>query len=92
MVYLINRSGTNEYKVGLSKHPAKRLLQLQTGNAQKLILIEQWEGDRELEKRVHDKLRVSIEGRQDKIGRGEWFNIEKKWLNVILFEIRTKMV
>lgn len=90
MVYLIRRKGTNIYKVGFSKQPEKRLKTLQTGNAETLILIKQWQGDRELEKKIHDKLRPHISERQRKL-KGEWFYIEEQWLDVILFEIRTKM-
>jgi len=90
MVYLIHRDGTNIYKVGFSKNPEKRLKTLQTGNAEKLILIKQWYGDRDLEKIIHDKLRPDIIGRQQKL-KGEWFKISSEWVNVILFEIRTKM-
>ena len=37
-VYLIKTEGSN-YKIGTSKHPEKRLKQLQTGNQEKLELI-----------------------------------------------------
>ncbi len=92
MIYLIQRDGTHEFKLGYSKHPEKRLKQLQTGNAKKLILRKVWDGDRTLEKKIHDKLRVSIKDKQYKIGRGEWFWIDDNWLRVVLFEISTRMV
>ncbi len=38
-VYLFNVEGTNVYKIGNSKHPEKRLLQLQTGNHSKIKFI-----------------------------------------------------
>ena len=37
-VYLIKSEGSN-YKIGTSKHPEKRLRQLQTGNQEKLELV-----------------------------------------------------
>jgi len=92
MIYLIQRDGTHEFKLGYSKHPEKRLRELQTGNSGKLLLIKVWDGDRALEKKIHDKLRVSIKDKQDKIGRGEWFWIDDDWLRVVLFEITHRMV
>jgi hypothetical protein len=41
-VYLIKTEGSN-YKIGTSKHPEKRLEQLQTGNGEQLTLIHSFE-------------------------------------------------
>ena len=89
MVYIIKRD--NEYKVGYSKHPEKRLKQLQTGNGQRLELLKVYNGGKELERKIQDKLRSHIIGKQSNLV-GEWFKISDKWLNVILFEIDRKLV
>jgi len=38
-IYLINKEDTEEYKIGVSVDPIKRLKTLQTGNSKKLFLI-----------------------------------------------------
>ena len=39
-IYLIQSLENGYYKIGISKHPTKRLQQLQTGNASPLKLID----------------------------------------------------
>jgi predicted GIY-YIG superfamily endonuclease len=39
-IYLIQSLENSYYKIGLSKHPTKRIEELQTGNASILRLIE----------------------------------------------------
>ena len=92
MVYMINRSGSQLYKVGYSNNIQRRIKELQIANPERLVLIEQWDGGRELEKEIHDKLRVDIKGKQRKVNRGEWFWISPEWLNVVRFEINTRML
>lgn len=68
-VYLIKDRLTNAIKIGISKHPNKRLKQLQTGAVGKLELIHVIKCVKKpalyLEKRIHHWFR---ENRK----RGEW--------------------
>ena len=43
-VYLIRGNDSN-YKIGIAKNPKQRLKQLQTGNSDKLTLIETYESE-----------------------------------------------
>jgi len=44
-VYLIQSLENSSYKIGVSKHPNKRLLALQTGNSSELKLIETYQSE-----------------------------------------------
>ena len=68
-VYVIHAVGTSRVKVGYSADPEKRLLELQTGSPFPLSLVGRREGDRSLERAVHDRLR-------DHLQIGEWFDID----------------
>lgn len=82
-IYII----TNELgyiKVGVSKHPKKRVKQLQTGNEHQLSLVftEEFECERKhllhIEKEIHKQLRqMSIKC------IGEWFYLDKYKLDSI---------
>lgn len=71
MIYLANQVGTSNYKIGFSKNPQKRLKALQTGNSEKVVLIETWEGFRSDERDVHSLLELDEHRRKV----GEWFNL-----------------
>ncbi|HPC09485.1 MAG TPA: GIY-YIG nuclease family protein [archaeon] len=69
-IYLIQSLDDGFYKIGLSKHPNKRLNQLQTGNSLKLKLVEIYQSEfaNLIEKTLQRKysyLRME----------GEWFNL-----------------
>ena len=55
MIYII--SNGNEIKIGKSKHPKKRLKQLQTGCAKNLQLLKIYDVPDYYEKRIHHILR-----------------------------------
>jgi len=44
-VYLIQSLVNSNYKIGVSKHPNKRVAQLQTGNSSKLRLVEVYQSE-----------------------------------------------
>jgi len=44
-VYLIQSLEDSRYKIGVSKHPKKRIEQLQTGNSSKLKLVESYQSE-----------------------------------------------
>lgn len=71
-IYLINESGTDNYKIGLTKNQiSKRKSQLQTGNSNDLNLIKSFETKypARLEKLLHMRY-------ANKRGIGEWFILE----------------
>jgi len=75
-LYIIS-NGEGAIKVGLSKHPEKRVKQLQTGNENSLSLLfcEEFECSREkvfkIEKMVHKNLSMRCKKRV-----GEWFYLD----------------
>lgn len=76
-VYLILDADNNRVKIGHSRHPLKRLRQLQTGSSAKLILIGVIAAAIEVEKRLHDEM-------HEHHVHSEWFSGGEdavKWLN-----------
>lgn len=68
-LYFIQSSDTGMIKIGRSKHPEKRLKQLQTGSTYKLRLIAAFEGLGWREPGIHQDLK------QWRIRKnGEWFH------------------
>jgi len=69
-VYLIQALGTNHYKIGVSKHPTKRLAEEQTSNSLKLKLVRTFMSEHPflLEKALH---RVFSHVKRE----GEWYNL-----------------
>lgn len=53
MIYVILNSSKTFCKIGYSNNPNKRLVELQTGNPEELILIRTYEGIKALEKHIH---------------------------------------
>lgn len=58
------------YKIGVSKHPKKRLKQNQTGSSGKLVLIETFQSENafKIETTLHNTYKSSRK-------EGEWFSI-----------------
>ncbi len=69
-IYLIRSEETGMYKVGVSKHPKKRIKQLQTGNSEDLTLIHSFPSDypHKVETSLHN-------GYSPNKKRGEWFTL-----------------
>lgn len=67
-IYLISKSDSNHYKVGVSHNPLFRLAQLQTANSEQLLLIETFKTNFsfKLERFIHKKF-------ASKQTIGEWF-------------------
>jgi len=69
-VYLIQSLEDSYYKIGVSKHPKKRVKQLQTGNSSELKLIESYESE------YADKIEKALQRRYSYLKKeGEWFNL-----------------
>jgi len=69
-VYLIHSLENSYYKIGISKHPNKRIKELNTGNSSELKLIETYESEfaSKIEKALH--MRYSHYRME-----GEWFKL-----------------
>lgn len=69
-VYLIQSLEDSRYKIGVSKHPQKRVKQLQTGNSSELKLIESYESD------YAHRIEKSLQRRYSYLKKeGEWFDM-----------------
>ena len=69
-VYLIQSLEDSYYKIGVSKHPQKRLSEHQTGNATQLKLIETYQSELAYKIESVLKRRYSFAKKE-----GEWFNL-----------------
>lgn len=78
-VYLFNVEGTNVYKIGNSKHPEKRLLQLQTGNPTKIEFVNSFKSNyaTKLESFLHRKFKHKKYSEDEEKLRGEFFCLDK---------------
>jgi hypothetical protein len=67
-IYIIQSLDEGYFKIGISKNPEKRILQLQTGNSSKLKLIDKFKSQypNKVEKTLHN-----IYSSHKK--EGEWF-------------------
>ena len=84
-VYLIQSLENGYYKIGVSKNPNKRLLQLKTGNSSDLKLIYTYQSEYayKIEKTLHN--RYSHLNKE-----GEWFDLTLK--EEILFIINCQKI
>lgn len=69
-VYLFQSQEDGYYKIGVSKSPQKRLIQLQTGNSSKIKLVEIYQSENafKIEKRLHQLYKYAKK-------EGEWFDL-----------------
>jgi len=69
-VYLIQSLEDSYYKIGVSKHPKKRLKQLQTGNSSELKLVESYPSE------FAHQIEKTLQRRYSHLRReGEWFDM-----------------
>lgn len=85
MIYFIRNIVSGNLKIGFSDTPSKRLKDLQTGSADKLVLIKTIPGDKELEVRLHEQF---AHCRLD----GEWFKPADEVLEFIRGQDRRSLV
>ena len=72
-IYLIQSIENGYYKIGVSKHPKKRVEQLQTGNSSELKLIESYQSEH-----AH-KVERALQRRYAYLKKeGEWFDLSIK--------------
>jgi len=68
-VYLI-RGNDGKYKIGIAKNPSQRIKQLQTGNSDKLQLIETYQSENA------SKIESALHNRYGHVrNEGEWFDL-----------------
>jgi hypothetical protein len=69
-IYLIQSLENGYYKIGISKHPTKRIQQLQTGNASPLKLIDTYLTEHAI------KIECALQRRYSHFRKeGEWFDL-----------------
>lgn len=69
-VYLIQSLENSYYKIGISKHPKKRVQELQTGNASELRLVLTYQSE------YANKIEKTLQRRYSHLRReGEWFDM-----------------
>jgi len=69
-VYLIQSQEDGYYKIGVSKHPKKRVKQLQTGNSSELKLVESYQSEHA------NKIEKALQRRYSYLKKeGEWFDM-----------------
>jgi hypothetical protein len=72
-------------KVGVARHPHKRLKELSTGNASRLRLIGFFSGGFKLEKEIHNKF--------NKVRtNGEWMHPTKELIEYLNSQIHDKFI
>lgn len=76
LVYFIRATESGRIKIGIAKDPTRRLMTLQIGCPEPLILLGAVEGGRRMEMRLHADLH------HDRI-RGEWFRDTDHVIRVI---------
>lgn len=67
MIYFIKNVANGTIKIGFSDKPNKRLSELQTGSADKLVLIKAIDGDESVEAALHEQFALHRL-------QGEWFS------------------
>ena len=85
MIYFIRNIVSGDIKIGFSDTPTKRLRDLQTGSADKLVLMKTIPGDKELEAQIHQQFSHC---RLD----GEWFSPTDELLEFVRGQDRKALV
>lgn len=69
-IYLIQSLENSYYKIGVSKHPNKRIKELQTGNSSELKLIEVYQSE------FAHQIEKTMQRRYTHLKKeGEWFDL-----------------
>jgi hypothetical protein len=84
-VYLFNLEGTNIYKIGYSKHPEKRISEVQVGCPFKVVEVARFESKyptqvesnlhRKVESNLHRKFGLQKEDEEGRELQGEFFSL-----------------
>ena len=69
-IYLIQSLEDSTYKIGVSKHPQKRIKELQTGNSSELKLVETYPSE------YAHQIEKTLQRRYSYLNKeGEWFDM-----------------
>lgn len=69
-IYLIQSQEDGYYKIGISKHPQKRIQELQTGNSSPIKLIYTYQSE------YANKIERTLQRRYSHLRKeGEWFDL-----------------
>jgi predicted GIY-YIG superfamily endonuclease len=82
-VYLVADSMSNSIKIGISKDPAKRLKQLQTGHPHRLKLLHTLCEEKYTAKQAEALLHKRFWGYRTK-SSGEWFNLPDELVSELM--------
>lgn len=79
-VYLFNVEGTNVYKIGNSKHPEKRISEVQTGCPFKVIEVARFKSNypTQVETSLHRKFGFQKEDEYGRELQGEFFALSNE--------------
>lgn len=83
MEYVYALTDGKNIKIGISKHPKKRLKQLNTGNSAILYLLGYFEGDRALEHHIHTHYKRI---------NGEWMEASEELLDYLNSQLETSHI
>ena len=69
-IYLIQSLENSHYKIGVSKHPIKRIKELQTGNSSELKLVDTYQSE------FAHQIEKALQRRYSHLHKeGEWFDM-----------------
>jgi hypothetical protein len=76
-VYLFNLEGTDIYKIGYSKHPSKRIAEVQVGCPFKVVEVARFESEypTQVESALHRKFGFQKEDEEGRELQGEFFSL-----------------
>jgi predicted GIY-YIG superfamily endonuclease len=84
-IYLIQSLENGYYKIGVSKHPNKRLKELQTGNSSELKLIDLYQSE------FAYQIEKTLQRRYSYLKKeGEWFDLSIE--NEVIFNNECKKI
>ena len=85
MIYLIQETDTDYYKIGYtSRNLERRLAELQTGNPRRLVIVGAFEGGTFEEQKLHNKYAHRLTP-----VRNEWFKLSANDVKGILESVRS---
>ena len=79
-VYLFNLEGTDIYKIGYSKHPHKRIAEVQVGCPFKVVEVARFESNypTQVENALHKRFGFQKEDEDGRELQGEFFSLSLK--------------
>lgn len=70
-IYLLKQENESKYKIGTSKNPEKRIRTLQTGNSDKIVLVNKYKS-----LKFYKKIEYALHNQYSHLkSNGEWFDL-----------------